>query len=104
MPAAHQKQDDYDYQYDTDDSTGTVSPAASVRPGGQHADEHQDQDNQQNGAKAHDLLPLFTATASRARTRVRQSGYPSGRVSDKSIGNPERRLFVGAHGTVCGTS
>jgi hypothetical protein len=73
LKAPHQKQDDYDYQYDTDDSTGTVSPAASVRPSGQHADENQNQDNQQNGAKVHDSLRLFIPTASRAPP-TRRSG------------------------------
>jgi hypothetical protein len=56
LQASQQKQDNYDYQYDADDSAGAVTPAASVRPSRQDADENQDQDNQQNGAKTHDLL------------------------------------------------
>jgi hypothetical protein len=44
LQAPHQEQDDHDYQHDTDDSTGAVTPAARVRPRGQDADEHQDHD------------------------------------------------------------
>jgi hypothetical protein len=79
-----------------------VALTASVRPSRQqHAGKNQDQDNQQNGVNANDLLPVFTASASRARTRVHQSEYTGGRVCDKTIGGPEGRLFAGAHGTVC---
>jgi hypothetical protein len=56
LQAPQQEQDDYDYQYDADDAAGTVTPAASVRPSGQDAEKYQDQDDQQNGAKTHDLL------------------------------------------------
>jgi hypothetical protein len=64
----HEKQDEHDDQNDTDDATGTVAPALGVRPGGQDADEHQDEDDQQNGAKTHDLLlfsppPIFGTIA-----------------------------------------
>jgi hypothetical protein len=59
LQSPHQEQDKYDYQYDADDATGTVTPAAGVRPGGNDADEHQDQDNQQNGAKTHGSCSLF---------------------------------------------
>ena len=68
LHASHQKQDEYDYQCDIDDSNGSVALTASVRPSRQQrADEKQDQDNQQNGVKANDFLPLLTASASRAR-------------------------------------
>jgi hypothetical protein len=52
-----------------------------VRPSGEDAEEHQDHDNQQNGAKAHDLLLLvllflFTISAFfKAPAVVRHSGY-----------------------------
>ena len=105
ITGAHQKQDEYDYQCDIDDSNESVALTASVRPSRQqHADEKQDQDNQQNGVKANDLLPVLTASASRARTqrasRMRQSDYTGARVFDKNIGAPEGRLFASAHGTV----
>jgi hypothetical protein len=55
LQAPHQKKDDYNYEYDPDDSTGTVTPAASVRPSWQGTHENQDQDNKQYGSKAHDF-------------------------------------------------
>jgi hypothetical protein len=58
---SHQEQDEYDYQYYTDDSAGSVAPAAGVRPCGDDPDQYQDQDNQQDGANAHGLL-LWTGT------------------------------------------
>jgi hypothetical protein len=58
LQASQQEQDDQDYDNDAYDATGTVAPAASVRPRGQDADKDQYQDDQQNGAKTHDLLLL----------------------------------------------
>jgi len=52
LQAPHDEQDDQDQQHDTDDSTGTVPPTVGVRPDGQDADERQDRNYQQNGAKA----------------------------------------------------
>src|SRR5450631_3107696 len=61
LQAPHQEQNDHDQQHYTNDATGTVPPTAGVRPDGQDADECQDHNNQQNGAKAHDLYPLLFA-------------------------------------------
>jgi hypothetical protein len=62
LQPSHEEQDEHNDQYDTDDATGTVTPALGMRPGGQDANEHQDEDDQQNGAKTHDLLLFFSAT------------------------------------------
>jgi hypothetical protein len=66
LQSPQEEQDKDDDQYDTDDATGTVAPALGVRPRGQDANEHQDEDDQQNGAKTHDLLlcspPPFSGT------------------------------------------
>src|SRR3954452_6180838 len=52
--AAHQQEDDEDHDEQADASTRPIAPVPAVTPGGQRADQDQDQDDQQNGAEAHD--------------------------------------------------
>ena len=73
LQAPHQEEDEYDYHDDTDNPARSVTPAARVRPGGQDADEHQDQNNQQNGAKAHALLLIHRHRFAGAKTPTRPS-------------------------------
>src|SRR5207249_3194891 len=44
----HDKQDKQDDEQNAEDAAGAISPIAAVRPGGQAADQQQNQDNQQD--------------------------------------------------------
>lgn len=50
---AHHQEHDHDHQHQPQAAAGHVAPAAAVRPGGQRADENQQQDDQQDHSDGH---------------------------------------------------
>src|SRR5271156_1288463 len=56
LQAPEQEQDEHNDEDDADQSAGTITPGTCVGPRWEDAKKNQNQDDQQNGAKTHDLL------------------------------------------------
>src|SRR2546426_2391636 len=72
---SHQKQDDDDDYDHPDNAAWTVTPASAVRPRWQDANQDQNQDDQQNCAQAHELLPDLVSGAKRTGSKRNNVAY-----------------------------
>jgi hypothetical protein len=57
LDSAEQQQDDQDQDDESDTTARVIAPAAAVGPRGQADDEKDDQDEEYQGASAHELSP-----------------------------------------------
>ena len=61
--SSQEPQDDQDQEDQSDSAAGIRSPGLTVAPGGQNADEHENQDDDQDDS--HDIFPLSSFLKSR---------------------------------------
>ena len=72
----HQQQDDQNQKDQSDSAAGIGSPGLTVAPGGQDADEHEDQNDDQD--ESHDIFLLSSFLKSRIRVNSGRH-VPSGK-------------------------
>jgi len=93
---AHEYEDENDNDDQSESAGRIVSPAGTIGPRRQRADENQDQDNQKNGSK-HTRLPSFVKIGSPALrgSCIRADGEPSSLLSCVKISTARQRCSCG---------
>ncbi|AAK23004.1 hypothetical protein CC_1020 [Caulobacter vibrioides CB15] len=89
LEPAHQNQDDQDHEDQAKAAAGEIAPRPAVPPGGQRADQGQDQKNNENRAEHGPKVPVEPASATVAR-EVMGSEFAAWLVGSEPKGSLKR--------------